>query len=983
MKYLKYIGFSLAIALSLGFSGCGESSGDSSTPPAVSTVTGTFIDDPVEGLSYTCSSGNTNKTNSSGQYTCNVGDNVTFKLGNLILGTVAAQTTAITPYSLFPNNTTKAINLARILQTINTKAKPGVIIIDSTLVSLVPSNTVLDSDSFQTAIETALSLPFVSAGEAQSTMNSAVTTAGGTIPTGSNNIPIANAGANQNVYTTSTVTLDASNSSDYNSDSLTYLWTISSKPTGSNASLSSTAEINPTFVADLDGQYIFSLVVNDGQVDSSSDSIVVTASTDNAAPTFTSAATFSANENQTAVGTVTTDDGTATLTLGGTDAASFNLVSGVLSFKVAPDFEIKASYSITVTATDSSSNQSSQTITVTVVDVNDIPTATFSTFTTNEDTTYNGILTSFDEDNESATYIKESDSIHGSVNVDSNGSFTYTPNTNYNGSDSFSYKVNDGTQDSANQTVTVSVTSLNDTPSIDTAFADIFLQASSGTTNYELNVSDVDGDSLTLTVESNNTSILNVTQNYLNPLLQGDYNNQAFDFNLTTETNATGSVKISFNLSDGEVNATTSFDVDVVVTIVHNNTLYSTVVSPFTGRTWLDRNLGASQVCTEHNDTACYGDYYQWGRNTDGHEKVNSFTASLQASDATNVGHGNFIIGHTDWVNGDESGTIRKEMLSNTNGSFICPTDFRVASVDEFKEEFINLNSALESDNITVFNSFLKLPSSGLRHNIGAGISGNETSGYYWSNFGYGELASSVAINTGSRLSSPLSITVSSYGMPIRCIKHKEFSVNITGLKSIYLEGETVSLDGLNSTIDGKDVSKYSWVLNGIEVSDSSSFSSSSITGYSYITLVIMDDYNQSSSKQVALNIVNTFDDILPMEQSGIKYITTFTNLGNIMTTLISNSEIYFKITNNTEREFIITKMEISSMDNGNSTLRYLTQDSSLLNGDSFLENDSVTVGFVLDSNQTANYWTGTYHLVDKLTGEVFTNSLQWDGTSY
>ena len=54
--------------------------------------------------------------------------------------------------------------------------------------------------------------------------------------------------------------------------------------------------------------------------------------------------------------------------------------------------------------------------------------------------------------------------------------------------------------------------------------------------------------------------------------------------------------------------------------IVHNEKVYYVVKSPYTKRHWLDRNLGASRVCISHNDKQCYGDYFQWGRSSDGHE---------------------------------------------------------------------------------------------------------------------------------------------------------------------------------------------------------------------------------------------------------------------------------------------------------------------------------------------------------------------------
>jgi len=114
----------------------------------------------------------------------------------------------------------------------------------------------------------------------------------------------------------------------------------------------------------------------------------------------------------------------------------------------------------------------------------------------------------------------------------------------------------------------------NNPPLINTTFADIELQENSGITNYELNVSDADGDALTLSVESNDTSIVAVTQNWTNPLTQASYNGQALDFNLTTLTDVFGMVRITIRVNDGEASDTKSFDVNVteVVTIAIKKT---------------------------------------------------------------------------------------------------------------------------------------------------------------------------------------------------------------------------------------------------------------------------------------------------------------------------------------------------------------------------------------------------------------------------
>ncbi|MAR59095.1 MAG: hypothetical protein CMK34_03665 [Porticoccaceae bacterium] len=92
---------------------------------------------------------------------------------------------------------------------------------------------------------------------------------------------------------------------------------------------------------------------------------------DDTAPDFTSLPSFSVEENQTAVGTVTATDADSSnisFTVSGTELAITS--AGILSFKVPPDYEVKSSYSATVTASDGA-NQATQAITVSVTDIDD------------------------------------------------------------------------------------------------------------------------------------------------------------------------------------------------------------------------------------------------------------------------------------------------------------------------------------------------------------------------------------------------------------------------------------------------------------------------------------------------------------------------------------------------------------------------------------------------------------------------------------
>nr|WP_320009576.1 PKD domain-containing protein [uncultured Desulfobulbus sp.] len=152
-----------------------------------------------------------------------------------------------------------------------------------------------------------------------------------------------------------------------------------------------------------------------------------------------------------------------------------------------------------------------------------------------------------------------------------------------------------------------------------------------------------------------------------------------------------------------------------------------TVVST-TGKVWMDRNLGASRGATSSNDSNAYGDLYQWGRGSDGHEKRDSGTTST-LSDKDVPDHQNFIAtsGYPyDWIK--PQNTNLWQGVTGVNNP--CPAGFRLPT----KTELIAEKAAWSSDDsFGAYASPLKFVAAGVRSRTDGVIRNEGTGGYYWS----------------------------------------------------------------------------------------------------------------------------------------------------------------------------------------------------------------------------------------------------------
>ena len=209
-----------------------------------------------------------------------------------------------------------------------------------------------------------------------------------------------------------------------------------------------------------------------------------------------------------------------------------------------------------------------------------------------------------------------------------------------------------------------------------------------------------------------------------------------------------------------------------------NPTAIVDVTNPTTGRTWMDRNLGASQVATSSTDINSYGSFYQWGRRSDGHQcRTSGSTDVISSVDQPNNALHIMCNGvniTNDWRNPQNSNLWQG--VSGINNP--CPSGYRIPTEQEFNEEIAtwsSLNSA------GAFQSVLKLPLCGMRgYTDGAGdpILNVGTQGLYWTSTTFNDPLNNyeksgflLITSTGAIVRSTYSGGSRAQGFCIRCIK--------------------------------------------------------------------------------------------------------------------------------------------------------------------------------------------------------------------
>jgi hypothetical protein len=186
------------------------------------------------------------------------------------------------------------------------------------------------------------------------------------------------------------------------------------------------------------------------------------------------------------------------------------------------------------------------------------------------------------------------------------------------------------------------------------------------------------------------------------------------------------------------------------------------VTNPITGKTWMDRNLGASKAATSSSDATTFGDLYQWGRAADGHQCRNSLTIStLSTSDQAN--NDNFIISSSNFY--DWRSTQNDNLWQGINGTNNpCPLGYRIPTYNEL---VLERTSWSQNNSTGALNSPLKLPLPGFRTVTGSIIDVGNYS-WYWSSNVSGTYVWYLYIYSGN---AAMFTDNRANGASVRCIK--------------------------------------------------------------------------------------------------------------------------------------------------------------------------------------------------------------------
>lgn len=195
-----------------------------------------------------------------------------------------------------------------------------------------------------------------------------------------------------------------------------------------------------------------------------------------------------------------------------------------------------------------------------------------------------------------------------------------------------------------------------------------------------------------------------------------------------------------------------------------NPTMVVDITNPVTGKTWMDRNLGATEYGLSNVVQNTYGDLFQWGRRADGHQCRNSQITTV-LSNSNQPAHGDFI--RVDYSPFDWRNPQNNNLWQGVNGiNNPCPSGYRLPTSAELENERMSWST---NNSNGAFKSPLKWSMAGYRSFEGSIFNVN-SGGNYWSSTINGINAIALYINVNT---SDTGVNNRAQGYSVRCIKNQ------------------------------------------------------------------------------------------------------------------------------------------------------------------------------------------------------------------
>jgi len=264
------------------------------------------------------------------------------------------------------------------------------------------------------------------------------------------------------------------------------------------------------------GSDSFTFKANDGTVDSNIATVSITVTHVNHAPVANAQTVTTPQDTAKAITLTATDIDNDPLTYSVVTGPAHGSLSGIApSVTYTPAAGYYGSDGFTFKANDGTVDSNVATLSLTVTHVNHAPVANAQSVTTLEDTPKTITLTATDVDGDTLSFSIVAAPAHGTLSGAA-PNVTYTPIADYNGSDGFTFKTNDGTIDSNVATVSLTVTAVNDAPTFTNGANQSVAQDASAQTvaGWATNISagppDEAGQALNFIVSNNNTGLFSV-----------------------------------------------------------------------------------------------------------------------------------------------------------------------------------------------------------------------------------------------------------------------------------------------------------------------------------------------------------------------------------------------------------------------------------------------------------------------------------------